>query len=129
MINNIAPGPQKVQIHQTYNFNLHLAKNKEAAVAVLSAQFTEAGHPEIFHVNMDLEGAFQLFGTVDDETLKTLPSKCLNDLFPIAEKQITEIFKNTGLGNIAIRQPEIGPDGKMTVKAQADTPAPDGLSS
>lgn len=92
------PGP--VQLGNSYDFDVEF--NREGvSYATIKETIEMVGHPELFHIDLALEGMFEIeVKSMEDK--KEAHLRCHDELFPYAKQIISHLCLDTGLPGLSI---------------------------
>lgn len=90
-----------VQLGNSYDFDIEF--NKEGvSYARIKETIEMIDHPELFHIDLALEGLFEIEGVKSMEDKKEAHLKCHDELFPYAKQIIAHLCVDTGLPGLSI---------------------------
>lgn len=90
-----------VQIGSHYDFDVEF--NKEGvSFATIKETVELIDHPELFHIDLALEGMFEIEGVKTMEDKKEAHLKCHDELFPYVKQIISHLCVDTGLPGLSI---------------------------
>ena len=85
-----------------FEFDVHYTPDNTHAIAELTITLEMANQPEEFHIDLTLEGAFNLSGVVDTETKKDAHIMCYDVLFTAANQLIKLLVSHGGIAGFEL---------------------------
>ena len=94
----------ELKITNSFGFNVAYTPEDTKAIAELTETLQMADRPEEFHIELTLEGVFDLTGIVDVETKKDAHLMCYDSLFPYANQIVTQLASNSGMSGLMLKK-------------------------
>ena len=93
-----------LQIGNTFAFNVAYTPDNTRAVAELIDSVQMVDHPEEFHLDLTIEGIFELTGIEDNESKKDAHIMCYDVLFPYANQIVTQLVTSSGMAGLVFKK-------------------------
>lgn len=90
-----------VQLGNRYDFDVKF-NSEGVSCATIKETIEMVGHPELFHIDLALEGIFETEGVESMEDKKEAHLRCHDELFPYAKQIISHLCLDTGLPGLSI---------------------------
>jgi preprotein translocase subunit SecB len=103
MVNEIK-SQGELKVGNTFEYSVAYAEDNSRAIATLTEIINMVDHPEQFHMNVAIEGIFELSDVVDNDTKKDAHVMCYDELFPFANNIVTQLAQNSGMGGLVLRK-------------------------
>ena len=97
----------EVRLRSSFDFTVDYDKDSEAAVAVLTERIELDGYPEQYHIELALEGAFQVSGVKNNSDRKAAHLKFYDSLFPYADQILACLVLNCGFAGLRLQKHEM----------------------
>lgn len=91
-----------VQLRSFYDFDVKFNKEGGMSFATLKETIEMIDHPEMLHIDLMLEGMFEIEGVKSLEDRKEVHLKCHDELFPYAKQIVSHLCVDTGLPGLSI---------------------------
>lgn len=94
----------QLQVANSFGFNVAYSPDNTRAVAELTDSVQMVDHPEEFHLDLTIEGVFDITGITDNETKKDAHIMCYDALFPYANQLVTQLATNSGMAGLIFKK-------------------------
>ena len=94
----------ELKIGNTFGFNVAYSSDNTRAVAELTDSVQMVDRPEEFHLDLTIEGIFEVNGITDNETKKDAHIMCYDALFPFANQLVTQLATNSGMAGLIFKK-------------------------
>lgn len=88
----------------TFGFTVDYTPDNTQAIAELTTTLELANHPGDFHIDLTIEGTFDLMGIVNTETKKDAHLMCYDLLFPVASQFVELLASNSGFAGLKLEK-------------------------
>lgn len=106
LIDNI-PASGTLQLENAMGFDVKYEQDNSAAVAVLTGCISHRRNPDLFCIELEIQGLFKLNGINDNQAKKEAHVKCYDELFPFANQIMTYLAVNSGMQGFMLKKPPI----------------------
>lgn len=101
---NVNRGHDDLEVGNRFRFNAQFTPDNKRALAGLVETLEMKNHREVFHIDLGIEGVFDVTGVVDTETRKDVHIMCYDLLFPIAYQILEFLVSNSDLSGLDIKK-------------------------
>ena len=92
------------RLANTFGFTIDYTPDNTQAVAELTDTLEVVNYPGDFHIDLSVQGIFDLTGIVDTETKKDAHLMCYDLLFPLVSQHMEMLASNSGMAGLKIKK-------------------------
>lgn len=101
-MNNDIPENGTVELENIVGF--HMIHEQNSCIAVLTVQIRHRQYPNMFAMELELQGLFRSNGIYDEDTEREAHIKCYDEMFPYANQIMTYLAVNSGMQGFALKK-------------------------
>lgn len=130
-MNNNIPKTGRVELENIVGFDV--IHGQDDSMAILNAQIKHRQNPNVFGIELELQGLFRTNGICDADTEREAHIRCYDEMFPYVNQIMTYLAINSGMQGFALKKipiefaginfgakPENGIDGGKVIKLWSD---------
>lgn len=106
MANNIDHA-ELVDINNTFIYKVKYNNDATKAIAMLSEKISSTDDSDKMHIDITIEGQFNLVGVNTEKDRKRAHVACYDKLFPYASQIVSQIAENSGLIGLLLKKVEM----------------------
>lgn len=109
-MNNDITEDGMLQVENSVESNVKYEDDNKMAVMVLNVKVEHRRHPDVFGIELKLQGTFRVDSVNDIVSKREAHVKCYDVLFPYVEQIMTYLAINSGLHGFALEKSSMSPE-------------------
>lgn len=101
-MNNNIPENGTVELENVVGF--HMIHEQNSSVAILTVQIKHRQHPDMFAMELELQGLFRTNGIYDEDTERDAHIRCYDEMFPYANQIMEYLAANSGMQGFMMKK-------------------------
>lgn len=93
-----------IQLENSMGFDLKFGQDDQSAVAVLTEYVRHREEPNLFCIELVVQGIFRLTGIKNVSAKREAHLKCYDELFPYANQIMTYLTGNSGMNGFMLKK-------------------------